>query len=282
MQIFRPVISAALRHYPFLRGYDRIALSKPLALFAHSEAYAIARLRDGQTMLVHGRDHVGRILLYMGDLEPRISQIARKILRPGDTVLDIGANLGWFSLVARSVVGPSGHIHAFEPQPSVNALFRATIVMNSANNITLHEVALSEDDGLAELHVLAGNYGAARLSDVSGDQWSTIEIQTVSAGQYLESLDLPPIRMIKIDVEGHEETVFRSAERFFRERGPDTIIFESFGDGPLLERPVARLLSDYGYKILSLDRTLLSPRLVPPGPMVASIDHIAIRNGAEL
>ena len=199
-------------------------------------------------------------------------------------MLDIGANLGWFSLVARTAVGPGGHVHAFEPQPDINTLLRATLVMNSINNVTLHEVALSDQNGTAELHVLAGNYGAARLSEVSGDQWSTIKIPTVNAGAYLDSLDLPPVRLVKIDVEGHEETVFRSAERFFRERGPDAIIFESFGDEPLLERTVARLLTDYGYRILSLDRTLIKPRLVPAvsGVSVATIDHIAFKDGVEI
>jgi FkbM family methyltransferase len=280
----RSIISAALRRYPFYDGYDRIALSKPLSLFAHFEPYAIARLRGGERMLICCRDHVGRTLLYMGDLEPRVSYIAKKFLRPGDCVLDIGANVGWFSIISSSAVGPSGIVHAFEPQPRIAALFQASLSMNEMKNVTVHQVALSDLNGTADFHVLKGNFGAGRLADVTGEMWSTIQVNTVNASAYLKSLNLPHVRLVKIDVEGHEETVFRNAHDFFELNRPDAIIFESLGEGPLLERPVAKLLSTFGYNLLSFDRSLLKPRLVPVREYdcVTSLDHVAVREGVTI
>jgi len=220
----------------------------------------------------------------MGDLEPRVSYIAKKILRPGDTVLDIGANVGWFSVISSTAVGPTGSVHAFEPQPAIAAMLRASLAMNSIDNVSVHEVALSDKNGGADFHVLAGNFGAGRLADVTGDKWSTIRVRTVEASAYLSSLKLPHVRLVKIDVEGHEEVVFNNALKFFEQNRPDVVIFESFGDGPLSDRPIAKILSGLGYRLLSFDRSILKPGLKPvrDGEIVPSIDHVAIRSDVTI
>jgi FkbM family methyltransferase len=220
----------------------------------------------------------------MGDLEPRVSYLAKKLLRPGDNVLDIGANVGWFSIVASNAIGPGGSVHAFEPQPGIAAMFRASLAMNGISNVTVHEVALSDADGTADFHVLEGNFGAGRLADMAGDKWSTITVRTVEASAYLQSLDLPHLRLVKIDVEGHEETVFSNARAFFEQACPDAIIFESFGDGPLLERPLAKLLTSFGYRLLSFDGSNTRPGLisVAEGQIVPSIDHLALREDVTI
>ena len=280
----RILLSSILHRYPFYGGFETIALSKPLALFARSEVYAIARLRNGDRMLVAGKDHIGRVILYMGDFEPRITYVTERLLKLGDCVLDIGSNMGWFSMIASRMVGPSGVIHAFEPQPLLNTLLRASLGMNGIENVTIHQVALSNEDGVADLHILKGNCGAARLSEEKGDLWSTVQIATVDTMPFLERLDLPPVRLMKIDVEGHEETVFNAAEPFFRKTPPDVVIFESAGAAPLLDRPVARILEQFGYGLFSLDKAFRRPRLVPAkaGVQVPTIDHIALLKGASL
>lgn len=280
----RTFLSFILHRYPFYGGFETIALSKPLALFARTETYAIARLRNGDRMLVVGKDHVGRVILYMGDFEPRISYVAGRLLRPGNCVLDIGSNMGWFSMIASRMIGPSGEVHAFEPQPLMNTLLRASLGMNDIENVTIHQVALSNQNGTADLHILNGNCGAARLSEEQGELWSTVQIATVDTMPFLERLDLPPVRLMKIDVEGHEETVFNAAEPFFRKTPPDVVIFESAGAAPLLERPVAQILEQFGYALFSLDKAFRRPRLVPAkaGEQVPTIDHVALLKGASL
>jgi FkbM family methyltransferase len=280
----RTSLSAILRHYPFHIGYEAIGLSKPLAMFARNEHFGIAYLRNGMKMLVFGKDHVGRILLYMGDFEPAITHIAKILLRPGDTVIDIGSNLGWFTLTAAAHVGDRGKIHAFDPQPAVNTLARATILMNGLENVTLHEVALSDAVGTAELHVLKGNFGAARLSKETGNLWSKIDVPTVQAGDYLKSLSLTSVRLLKIDVEGHEQTIFQAAEDFLTQMPPEIIVFESASDQPLLDRPIAKTISALGYKIFSIEKSLFSTKLIPAGAgqQIKTIDHVAFYDGPSL
>lgn len=128
-------------------------------------------------------------------------------------------------------------------------MFRASLAMNNMDAVTVHEVALSESDGTAEFHIFAGNFGAARLADVSGHTWSTIRVRTADTNSYLNSLELPHIHLVKIDVEGHEEAVFRNARQFFEHNKPDAIVFELLGDDPLLDPPLSKLLRDRGYRL---------------------------------
>jgi len=99
----------------------------------------------------------------------------------------------------------------------------------------------------------------------------------------LDDVVSEPVGFIKIDVEGHEETVFRSSDRYFASHPPDVIIFESAGSRPLVERPVARFLAERGYDLFSFADSFLGPKIVPAvcGETVATIDHLAIRADAK-
>jgi FkbM family methyltransferase len=253
-------------------------------LFARREEYSVATLRNGMKLVVRGKDHVGRIILYMGDFEPRITRIAEALLSEGDCVLDIGSNLGWFTMIAAKLVGEAGVVHAFDPQRDLNTLLRASLSMNDLANVHVHEVALSNESGPARLYRLKGNSGLAQLAPASGDLWSESGIEKVEAASYLEGLALPPIRLLKIDVEGHEQVILESAGRIFDKNPPEVIIFESAGEDPLADRPLGKLLTSRGYKLFSLATSILKLRLVDADSHAAvrTIDHIALFDGPKL
>jgi len=91
------------------------------------------------------------------------ARIIRKLLRPGDTFVDGGANIGYFSLIAAKAVGPAGRVHAFEPQPDNRRRLEEHVAMNSLSKVvTIHPVALSDARGRMELHTYenpAANHG---------------------------------------------------------------------------------------------------------------------------
>lgn len=284
LRSIRSLASAALAHYPFYTGLESIALSKPLALLARNEHFAIVRLRNGLQMLVFAKDHVGRILLYMGDFDRRISFVAERLLSAGDTVLDIGANQGWFSLIAAPLVGAEGQVHGFEPQPQLASLFRASVTMNGLTQVSVQDFALSDSEGTATLYVLHGNLGAGRLSVEEGKAWSGLEVRTCQAGQALSATVKSPIRMMKIDVEGHETTILEAAKDFFKSNPPDVLIFESCADGtPVFERPVYKLVANMGYRIFGFESTKLTPRLreMKSSAWVESNDYVAFFDGPK-
>jgi FkbM family methyltransferase len=115
-------------------------------------------------------------------------------LRPGDVAYDIGANAGFFTLLMSRLVGPSGHVHAFEPLPLNVARLRRHLRINNIANVTVHPVAVSDKTGVAKFC----SYAHSAIGHISGD--GTLAVECVA----LDDLDLPLPRAIKIDIEGGE------------------------------------------------------------------------------
>jgi FkbM family methyltransferase len=144
--------------------------------------------------------------------EPHPMEAFRKLVRPGDTVYDIGANLGWYTVMCSDVVGPGGEIHAFEPQPALGELLRRTV--GALPNARLHPFALSNESGIVDFHVPADHtMGSLRDWITPGAPGAPIETVRCEARRLDDfvsgGLRLPDV--IKIDVEGAEWLVFDGA-----------------------------------------------------------------------
>ncbi|MGH7293079.1 MAG: hypothetical protein ACREJT_17790, partial [Myxococcota bacterium] len=130
------LLRALSRCYPLKSGLGTLASSRPfLRALDGEQGLHWARLRCGAQILVPLDDFVGRALWFFGDLDPKLTWICERLLRPGDTVLDIGANLGLVSLIARERVGASGAVHAFEPQPELVELIGQSARANGFDDI---------------------------------------------------------------------------------------------------------------------------------------------------
>ena len=283
----RHLLSFLLHHYPLKAGYETVGLSKILAPFAMGGTHAIARLRNGASLIVFTREHVGRIILYLGDFDPRISHVVGRILQPGDVMLDIGANVGWLSMVAAPLVGPRGRVHSFEPQPPLHTVFAASTVLNGFDQVTVHPFGLSDADGEATLYIRDGNLGMATLAPQSGAGWTQHVIRLREADAALSGLGIDRVRLMKLDVEGHEVTILKAAARFLDTVTPDVVLFESNLDpAPLAEREILAILFARGYRIFGFARDLFTVRLVEQkqgAPSIAeSNDYVALHNGPRL
>jgi FkbM family methyltransferase len=159
----------------------------------------------------------GLRLRRQGDLSFRILEA---LVKPGDSVLDIGASTGLYTFELARLVGPSGRIHAIEPDPL--SVARLENMRHGRPNITVYPVALSDRKGVATLHVpMVRGRRIAALSSLSVPSWRAgIDHQAVAV--VLEPLDsiLPadgrPVSFVKIDVEGHELAVLRGATATLR------------------------------------------------------------------
>lgn len=144
--------------------------------------------------------------------EADISQLFRSLCRPESVVVDIGANFGYFSVLAASLIGPrgSGQVIAFEPNPALCQLLRRNSDINwSIAPVTLHEIALGEREDALILHVPTERGANGSLS-------APRDVDCVQIPVNVKPLDavLPPdlaVDVMKIDVEGHEATVLRGA-----------------------------------------------------------------------
>jgi FkbM family methyltransferase len=182
------------------------------------------------------------------------TRFLQAVLRPGMTVVDVGANSGYYSLWASRLVGPTGRVYAFEPVPDLEAGLRHNVALNAIGNITVRSEAISESTGTAVLHVshASKNTGLSSLvlnQDVGADS-ERLEVQTITLDELAEQIS-EPIDFIKIDVEGAEEMVIRGATQLLAAERAPAILFESYDVVPL-----ARRLESYGYQIRRLHYTL--------------------------
>ncbi len=141
-------------------------------------------------------------------------------VKPGMVCADIGANLGYFSLLMADLAGHGGGIHAFEPNPAIAARLRKTLAVNGYGGTSVHEVALSDCAGDAAFHVPEGEPKNGRLVDPAEHPDATrVPIQR------FDSLGIIP-DFIKIDVEGAEESAWRGMAGILGQPRPLTIFLE--------------------------------------------------------
>ena len=276
----RSVAKVSCRLYPFYSGSLRLSSSPLLLNLAMGDGGpATIRLKCGAKIRIRFNDLMGVVLYYFGDLDPKISWLCRRLLRPGDTFLDVGANYGSVSMIGALVVGPSGRVCTFEPQPDLSELIRSSCELNNFRQVEVHSVALSSSDGLMEMSMPADNSGAASLR-YRFDAGRMIQVEVRKTDDYFESLGLGPVRLMKLDVEGHESEFIKGGEVFFRERGPDAIIFESNEmETPFWERPPVMLLGSFGYELYSIPKARLKMSLdrVTPDQHPTAHDYLAVR-----
>jgi FkbM family methyltransferase len=202
------VVQEFLGSVEFSRGQGLTLARRRRSGEAPSE---VVRTVEGFSLNVDPADFaVGHTIARTGSYEPEVSAVLRQVLRPGQTFVDIGANLGWFSLLGASVVGPKGQVVAIEPNPLNVALLRKSAAENGFGNISAICVALGEAPGAAALETDGSN---GRVVPVAGPPEGPIEASFVVAcwplDKVLASAGLERVDVIKLDVEGAEPLVLR-------------------------------------------------------------------------
>lgn len=184
---------------------------------------------DGFRLAIDAMDSLG---LGLGlPFEPEVLSALQRCVRPGDKVVDIGANVGYFSAHLARLVGPHGEVHAFEPEPQNCALLVANMRTNGLSQVHVHPVALGERQGTATLHISEFNGGMHRLYDSvcctgPGLAVPVQRLDDVMAGARVD--------LIKIDVEGYEPAVLKGAASCLRTH-PDIRVVSEYCPASMLE-----------------------------------------------
>jgi FkbM family methyltransferase len=142
--------------------------------------------------------------LQRGTWEPEVIEFFSKALRPGDIVFDIGAYVGPYTLLASRLVGPSGHVFAFEPDPVAQALLQRNVGVNRALNVSVVPYAVGASDGWASLAYSVLGDSATRITAAADP--ATTDVPIVSLRTFCRKENVQP-DVIKIDVEGAEAEV---------------------------------------------------------------------------
>lgn len=141
-----------------------------------------------------------------GIFEPEETLLCQKLIHPGDRVLDIGANIGYYTLLFCDLVSPGGHVWAFEPDAENFRYLQHNLTNLLAKGVvSLHSAALGEKLGKAQLYRAAQNTGMHRLYASACCSDEHYEVSVITG----DSLALAPVNFIKIDIEGYEPYALR-------------------------------------------------------------------------
>ncbi len=168
-------------------------------------ALAVPGLPRHLELFVHGDNdlHVSRQLRESGVWEPYESSLVLQRLKPGDVFLDVGANVGYFSLLAAATVGDSGAVFAFEPDPANFALLQVSAAHNVLDGIVHARCAgLAEESGEALLYLSRDNLGDHQIFEAEAGRES-VSIELLNGAEYLGSR-VTRLDLVKVDTQGSE------------------------------------------------------------------------------
>lgn len=236
---------------------------------------------------------IGRNIVTTGLYDIAVSETLARLIGPGSTVIDAGANVGYMSALMALAAGPKGKVVAFEPHPELVKILRtnarSAAKQHAIAPIDVHEAALGETGGTAELIIpdaFDGNDGIASLVDGMVGSGTRVEVKLVTLDQVIGDAE---IEVMKIDVEGFELQALRGGIGSLRAHRIRHVVFEDFHAG---ESQVMRLFESLGYTIYELGWTVEGLALAPFGSkrvgnaneapnFVATIDSEALLSRCE-
>lgn len=150
-------------------------------------------------------DHAHAGLIVRGTLEPPVQEALRRLLAPGDVFYDVGANIGFFTILGARLVGPTGRVVAFEPVPACARAVGRNIELNAFGHAEIREEAVGAAGGRAQLLVV-GEASWSHLASTGrhADVRDEIDVRVVAIDELVASGEIPPPDVLKIDTEGAE------------------------------------------------------------------------------
>jgi FkbM family methyltransferase len=131
---------------------------------------------------------------------------------PGDTLVDVGANIGYFTVLGARIVGDTGHVYAFEPDPEAFAMLERNVRLNGLTNVTIERKAVSNAAGEVKLYLATENKGDHRIFETRAEQRESVIVETVALDNYFAGREAD-INFIKIDTQGAEGVIVDGMKR---------------------------------------------------------------------
>lgn len=213
-----------------LPGFEFESPCRHYANYAYLENHiALCRILTRYKIYIDTRDRgITPHLIMDGFWETWLTQYLAKIIKPGDVCLDIGANVGYFSVLMSALTGDAGRTIAVEPNPNITKLLRLTSQANSPG-FEVAGLALADKEGKLRLRVPEDSFGDASIinrADRLIRPKSSFRVRTTTLDIMLRELNIDKVDVIKMDVEGAEPLVFEGMEKTIADNKNLQIIIE--------------------------------------------------------
>jgi len=203
------------------------------------------------------------LFYFSGKYEPNVTNLYCSLLRKGMVVADIGASTGYYTLLASKIVGSTGLVLSFEPEPHRFRELVDNILINKCNNVKPFKLAISDKEGELSFEFAdALGYGCVVRTRKSAEKSKKMQVKAVTLDSFLHSLSIKEIDLVKIDVEGAELEVLKGMKEILSQRKVK-IICEIHPKGlsslGYSIEDVENILRKYGYKIYLISSHGLVP-----------------------
>lgn len=223
----------------------------------NKKSYFVTNIPLGLTLKVPNDTGPGLYLASTGKYEPFETQLFLDCVKPGYTVLDIGAHVGYYTVLAAKLAESKGRVIAVEPSKTNIALLKQNIEKNKLANCSVVEIALSDKNGTTTLYESLSSSGDHSLTRQKGTKGIKTKALTVDA--LLRTKGIIP-NIIKIDVEGAEQSVLDGMKQTLKRKQVKTIFLELNGKNEAIGKTVSTLMeTGFSIKIIDERNTQLAP-----------------------
>jgi FkbM family methyltransferase len=242
-----------------LTGY-RLTRFRPISFLNRSVCSYLAR-NKGDVFEVNGcrmqvpPANVG--IGIQGFSEKHVTDYFKSHIKPGMTVVDIGANIGYYTLLFARLVGQKGRVYAFEPEPTNIRYLKHNLELNDCDNVILIEKAVSNRCGTTQLFLSPDNPGGHALSPAAGEK--AVDVGVVTLDSVLGDRE---VDFIKMDIEGHEYFAIQGMRRLLSRSRATRLVMEysppMLREGDVDAQKMLKLLAETGFHFFSIGRMMVS------------------------
>ena len=214
------------------KGFSKYKIIRKGKKFAENNIHASHVSVQGHEMYLDSSDSLR--LSTNGVFEPYTTEVIKQNISNGDIVMDIGANIGYFTLIMAKGIRENGKVFSFEPEPKNFELLKKNVEINNYSNVILEKKAIGNKTGIAKLYLAdrknnifySGMHRIFR-SDLVSQISNPVSINIIKLDDYLQDLkSIKKIRLIKIDVEGAEFDVLKGMSKMLDENKGIKIVME--------------------------------------------------------
>lgn len=217
----------------------------------------VVRINGHKLLVFSPRNNlIGRALYQNGVWEPPVTEAIEKLTRPGMIAIDVGADIGYYTLQMSRLVGPQGRVVAFEPIPDARRRLEHNIALNGCKNIEVSEYALGNQEGTVYLED-PFKKSRLNLTKSSGEE-GDIKVSIKRMDDLAEQMNLPSVDIVKMDIEGAEHEALLGMESILKKHHPILIVEVHNRFLPLFGTTAQDLLNwlkSLNYQITPVDST---------------------------
>jgi FkbM family methyltransferase len=211
----------------------------------------------GFDLLLDPDDYFSGLLIRNGIFEAPESELVSRLVRRGDTCIDAGSHVGYYTCLLARLVGDTGRVYAFDANPQACATANRNLSLNGLTCAEVFHTALSDHEGSLPFHISSDEQtGLSSVGSITTSK-QTIQVTCGRLETFLHNRGIEHIRLLKIDVEGSEEMVLRGLGRFLISHPTDFILVELYDERLQVmntcTEKVKEILQNAGYRAWTYD-----------------------------